>query len=246
MSVPSETWLVMRNVAAAHPAGLFALALSAFALAHAALGLVRSRQWYILPASAGLTALAGFLLNPLADANTALDLRMKLTGYEALTLLCIAQFLLLAGAWRLGFRLDSAADSPHTALALAVVQTVPAPAVLVAMLLLEQAWLADLPGARPEAVGRQVGLIAAGMLLSLVLLTSAAPRRWLAPLHHLLSAALVLACMLLPNLQHPLPQPMTAIAWDSLALGWKAALGFAAVVGIGWLWDRARRKPYAN
>jgi hypothetical protein len=51
--------------------------------------------------------------------------------------------------------------------------------------------------------------------------------------------------MFLPNLQHPLPQPMAAVAWDSVALGWKAALGFAALVGIGWLWDHARGKTYS-
>ena len=92
----AEIWLAVRNVAS-NPTGLFCLCLATLALLQSALGLGRARQWSLLPVLFGLTALAGFLLNPFADANTSFDLRAKLTSYEALTFLCIVQFLLLGG-----------------------------------------------------------------------------------------------------------------------------------------------------
>ncbi|HIQ23357.1 MAG TPA: hypothetical protein EYH34_19205, partial [Planctomycetes bacterium] len=94
-------------VAAGHPTGAFALGLAALAGLHAAVGMARSGRWYVLPVLFGLTALAGFLLNPFADAQTAVDLREKLAGGETIVQLSIAQFSLAAASLWLGLRITA-------------------------------------------------------------------------------------------------------------------------------------------
>ncbi len=240
----TEIWAAIRDVASAHPAGAFAMGLALLALLHAAVGLGRSRQWFVLPVVFGLTALAGFLLNPFADANTALDLRRKLTGFEALTLLCIVQLTLAAVGFRLGMRLDTRSGDPSSTLGLAVVHAVPAPMVLIAMLLVEQARLAAFSGARPEAVGREVGLAVAAALTLGTFFTMLIPRRWLAAPYHLLSVALMLAYMFVPALQDPLPRPMTEFDLASLDLLWKFG---AFLKGSGVEWHlRIRKSLYGK
>lgn len=93
------------RAACADPEGLRILLLAAVSLLQAAAGIGRSRQWYALAVIFGLTALAGFLLNPVADATTAFDVKAALKGPEMLTLLCIVQFVLGALALVFGLRL---------------------------------------------------------------------------------------------------------------------------------------------
>lgn len=236
----NELWLSAKTVAVTHPAGLFALGLAMTAMVQTAIGLGRARQWYVLPVAFGLTALAGFLLNPFADASTALDLRVRLTSYEGLTSLCIGQFLLVASALAFGLRMATGGSDDRGALALAVVHAIPAPVVLIAMLLIEQARLAGFPGARPEAVGREVGLVVASLLILASAPAMLVPRRWLAGTHHLLSIVLLLACMLVPCLQDALPRPMASVDLESLDLLWKVLPVAAAVVVFGWFWRGAR------
>jgi hypothetical protein len=188
----------------------------------------------MLPLLFGLVALTGFLLNPFADANTLQDLRAKLAGPEALTSLCIVQFLLTMAALVLGLWMTAEDSRSACGLLLAVVHVLPAPALLIAMLLVEQAILGDTPGARPEAVGRQVGFAVAGLVTLAGLLAMAVPPRWLAGLHGLLATGLLLACMFLPNLQTPLPAPLASMDLASLDLCWKVALGFVGLVLVGW------------
>lgn len=238
MSPFTHTCLALAAVVREHTAGLFVLAFAGAAILHTAIGLGRTRQWYLLPVVFGLTALGGFLLNPFADANTPADLRSALTSFETLTLLCIGQFLLLAAALVFGLRLDPWKDEPRGAVALAVVHTIPAPIVAIAMLLIEQGRLAGVPGARPEAVGREVGLVVAAGLTLACAAAMMLPRRWLALPHQMLAVALLLACMFVPCLDAPLPEPLYRVNLDSIRLLWPLGLAGMAVVLAGWCWPR--------
>ena len=234
----TQACLAAAAVVREHTAGLFVLAFAGAAILHTALGLGRTRQWYLLPVVFGLTALGGFLLNPFADANTPADLRSALTSFETLTLLCIGQFLLLAAALVFGIRLDPWNDEPRGVVALAVAHSIPAPVVAIAMLLIEQGRLAGVPGARPESVGREVGLVVAGGLTLACAAAMMLPRRWLALPHQMLSVVLLLACMFVPCLDARLPEPLLSVNLDSVRLLWPLGLAGMAVVLAGWCWPR--------
>jgi len=238
MNAFTQTWLAMASVVREHSAGLFVLVFAAMAILHAAVGLGRTRQWYLLPVVFGLTALVGFLLNPFADANTPADLRSTLTSFETLTLLCIGQFLLLAAALVLGIRLDPWSDAPRGATVLAVVHSIPVPVVAIAMLLIEQGRLVGVPGARPEAVGREVGFVVAGGLTLACAAAMILPRRLLALPHQMLSIAMLLACMFVPCLDAPLPAPLFGFDRESVRLLWQVGLGAMVVVLAGRCWPR--------
>ncbi len=236
MSALGQTWIAITDTMTGHPAGAFAVGLALLSLAHAALGIARARQWYVLPVAVGLTALAGFLVNPFADSSTALDLRTKLTSYETLTTLCIVQFVLTAATLALSLRIDTENQGSSLPFWLSVIHAIPAPLLVIGMLIVEQTQLAEFPGARPEPVGRQVGFLASGVLLLAVIVTYLAPRRRLALPHQLLSVAILLACMFAPLLQDSLPQAMWSLDTESLSHLWKVLLGAALVVAAGALW----------
>jgi len=220
-------------------AGLLVIGLAAIAVLHTACALGRTRQWYLLPVLFGLTALAGFLLNPLADSNTLMDLKARLTSYETLTFLCITQFLLVSISIWLGFRVDGRMHVERDVVWLGVVGAVPPPVLVIAMLLVEQVTLATSIDARPEAVGRGVGLSVAALLTTAAGIAMCLPARWLAAPHGLLSIAMILACMFVPFIQDPLPQSMTLVEWDSLKLlAWLAPI-LAIAVLVGW-WPSVR------
>lgn len=230
-------WSTVQSLATGPAAGQFAVGLGVLVAIHSALGIGRAGRGYLLPVLFGLIVLAGFLLNPFADASTPQDLRDRLTSAEALTLLCIAQFLIAVASVTLGVRLD-APRRMRGGLWLAVLHVVPAPMLLVAMLVVAQTWLVALPGRRPEAAGWIVGLAAAGLTTALAGLALTLPDHWLAAPHRLLGVALLLACMLLPNLQQTLPAERWEVDWASLVLCLEVGLGAAVVVALGWLGRR--------
>lgn len=217
-----------------HPLGWLVLGFGSLVLLQTAVGLARSRQWALLPLALGLTALAGFLINPLADATTSHQLRGMLSSHEVLTSLAIVQMILAASALMIGLRLSAGRPGSWWSLWLGSIHSLPAPALVIAMLFWEHAWLARFVGARPELVGRNVGL---GVALLLGICTFAAmsfAARKLALVHCLLSATIVLACMFVPLLPLPLPgmqldlQPLDMagrVTWIAIA-----ALGVAFFV----------------
>ncbi len=227
---------------ASDSAGLFVIGLTAIAMLHTACALGRTRQWYLLPVLFGLTALAGFLLNPLADSNTLMDLKTTLTSYETLTLLCVAQFLLVSVSVWLGLRIEGGQDVDRSSVWLGVVSAVPPPVLVIAMLLMEQVALTASIDARPETVGREIGLSVAALLTVAAAIAMCLPSRLLAAPHGLLSIAMILACMFVPFLQDPLPQSMALVDWESLKLLACLApiLAVAVLVG-GWPSVRTRK-----
>lgn len=230
----SQFMTVLSELMNRDAAGMFVLGLAAIAMLHSAVALGRSRQWYLLPVLFGLTALAGFLLNPLADSSTLMDLKARLTNYETLTFLCIAQFLLVSISIWLGLRIDGKKDVDRSALLLGVVNAVPPPVLVVAMLLMEQVALSSSANARPEVVGREIGFSVAFLLIVASAVAMCLPARWLGAPHAVLSVGMILLCMFVPFLQDPLPQSMTLIDWQSLKLLACLAPILAVFVLAGW------------
>ncbi len=215
------------GAATGHPIGLFVCVLGALALLQTAAGLARSRQWPLLPLVFGLVVLAAFLLSPLADARASQQLRLALARPDVLTSLAILQMVLAAAGLVCSLRLLSGRRAAWWSLLLGGLHTLPAPLLLVAVLLWQQSWLESFVGARPEMVGRSVGLLAATVLAVLAMLAMRLPDRLLFSLHTLLSGVVVLACMFVPVL--PLPLPITQSAPAGLAPG---GAGLGVLTGI--------------
>ena len=197
-------------------AGPLVIVLATIALLHSAVALGRTRQWYLLPVVFGLTALAGFLLNPMADSSTLHDLKARFTSYETLTLLCVVQFLLVSVSGWLGLRMDGGRDVERSSLWLSVLSVLPTPILLIGMLLMEQIALSGSVDARPEAVGRAVGFGMAALVTVASGTAMCLPARWMSVPHGVLSVAMILLCMFIPFLQAPLPQSMALVDWQSL------------------------------
>ncbi|PID78888.1 hypothetical protein CSB20_12770 [bacterium DOLZORAL124_64_63] len=216
-----------------HPAGVFALALGVLVLLQSAFALGRARVVIGLPLVWGLLVLAGFLLNPFADATTLPDLQAKLMSFETLTMICVWQLVLACLSLWLGLNLTGPGAGKRS-LGLFVVHVIPAPLILVAMLLVEQSMLTGSVGADPEMVGFQVGFFTGTLLLLLTL----PALRWrrvanFIP-HSLLSVTLALACMLVPGLQDPAPATQAATDFDTLIPLGMVLLGAALVGALGW------------
>lgn len=220
-----------------------AVALAVLSMMHTALGLARSRQGYLLPVVFGLTGLAGFLLNPLADANSLIDLKARLLNADTLILLCAIQLLLVVLSAAVAVRLEGGGQSDLAAIALGVLAVIPTPLLLAAMLLVEQAALATAIDARPEAVGRWVGLGCGALLALAAALGMRLSDRWLSGPHHVLSATLALACMFIPLLEEALPQPMDVVDWESLKLLAWIAPGVLVLVAAGFAWKTPSPVP---
>lgn len=197
-------------------AGSLVFVLATIAVLHSAVALGRTRQWYLLPVVFGLTALAGFLLNPMADSSTLHDLKARFTSYETLTLLCVVQFLLVSVSAWLGLRIDGGREVDRSSVWLSVLSVIPTPILLICMLLMEQVALSGSIDARPEAVGRAIGFGVAAMVTVASGAAMRLPSRWLSVPHCVLSVAMILLCMFIPFLQDPLPQSMALVDWQSL------------------------------
>lgn len=212
-----------------HPLGWLVLGFGSLVLLQTAIGLARSRQWALLPLALGLTALAGFLINPLADATTSHQLHGMLSSHEVLTWLAIVQMILAASALVVGLRLSPGGREGWWSLWLGSIHSLPAPALIVAMLFWEHAWLARFVGARPELVGRNVGLGVALLLAICTFVAMTVAARKLALVHCLLSGTIVLACMFVPLLPLPLP----GMQLDLQPLDMAGRVTWIAIVGLG-------------
>lgn len=224
-----ESLKVLASVLIEHPLGWAVLGCGGLALVQTALGIARSRQWSLLPLILGLTALVGFLINPLADATTSHQLRSVLSRHDVLTALAIAQMVLAAAAIAFNLRLSAAQGDSWWPLGLGLVHALPGPALIVAMLFWEHAWLERFVGARPEAVGRNVGLGTAFLLASSTAAAMAVPARQLTVAHCLVSGMVVLACMFVPLLPLPLPGMQLVIQ----PLDQASRVTWIAIVAVG-------------
>ena len=124
-------------------------------------GLVVSRQWYLVPFAVGLVGLTGFLLNPIADSRTLFDIQSALLSRDSLILLCGVQLLLTAACLLAALHTVSSSYPERWRTALGVLSCIPSPAVIVFALLLELHWLSSQAGARPELAGIGVGVVLA-------------------------------------------------------------------------------------
>lgn len=226
-------WLLRCDVVfAGNPFSWLVFGLGSLAVVQAAVGLGRSRQWTLLPLALGLTALAGFLLNPLADASSSRHLRAALGSHDVLTSLAIVQMVLAAVAIAFSLRLMDGRRTGWRAFGLGVVHTLPAPMLVVAMLFWQQAWLEQAVGARPETVGRYVGLTCGALLTVGAAAAMIIPVRRLAAVHLFVSGMVVLACMFVPLLPLSLPgmrlviEPLDGTSRSMLILAGVTAAAF--------------------
>jgi hypothetical protein len=188
-----------------HPLGWLVLGFGGLVLLQTAIGLARSRQWALLPLALGLTALAGILDQSAGRCDDVAPVARYVEQPR--------------GADVVGHRPDDpgcngAGDQlaivrqVDRGLVVVVAGIDPLAAragLIVAMLFWEHAWLARFVGARPEVVGRNVGLGAALLLAVCTFAAMAVAARKLALVHCLVSGTVVLACMFVPLLPLPLP-----------------------------------------
>lgn len=204
---------------------------------HAAIGLATRRRWYAVALAFVATVLTGFLLNPLADANTPGDLLRLLSSPNGLATASMLQAVLLAASLYLTSRQATNPASRWPALGLTLVQVVPAVPVVLLMLLVEQLRLAELVGKRPETVGWEVGLVTGSLVAIGSLLAMAVPPRWLREGYLWLSVSLLLTCMLLPAVSTPMPLPVWEVDTRALVALVPLLLIATLIASLGWYWQ---------
>ncbi|WP_158265493.1 hypothetical protein [Blastopirellula marina] len=228
-------------------AALLGLACTA-ALLSLTSGLIWSRQWYLLPVSLGLLGLAGFLVNPLADSRSSLDLRQMLLGPDTLLAACVLQIVLAVACFAVGLQIVAHPKSERWKLVLASLCCVPQPVVVLSMLLSEQHWLSAQFGSRPEWVGTIVPLI---VLLAVVFIGAicwAIRPTWLIWLQLVTSLLLGTTSALFATTANSLPLGnQTELATHALKALGPAVLVAAVCVAIGMIWERlATSRPTAQ
>lgn len=217
-----------------HAVSLLLATVAAAAAMHTAMGLATQRRWLLLGLAFVAYALAGFLLNPLADANTPGDLLRMLRSPNGLATVSVLQAMLLAAILYLSARQTMSPASRWPALGLRVVQVVPAVPVVLLMLLTEQVRLAQCVGKRPETVGWEIGLVTASLIALGSLLALLIPRRWLREAYLWLGVGLLLTCMLLPALPTPMPRPMREVDVAALLALVPLLVAATIIAGLGW------------
>jgi hypothetical protein len=212
-------------------------------LAWQSLGLANSRQWFLLPVAVGLTGLAAFLLNPLADATSLVDLQQSLMAGNGLVTLCAIQFTFAATSFWLGIR-SAGSDRPEPwELLLGILHSIPVGTVLLGMLFIEQQWLARQIGARPEWVGLSVAVGVGLLLLLITLMLALLPRRLIRKSH--LFSALWLAALaaLLTSFDRSLPSVPTEIrSPEMMASNLVGLLVGGVCLAIGFTFERLRSR----
>jgi hypothetical protein len=194
--------------AASSPEAASVLLTALLSLVVSALGLIASRQWYLLIVYSVLLMLVGFLLNPLADSTTPLDLKSTLTSPDFSTVAGILQLLLLGASIYTLIKVLNAADPTRKdrwQVAFGITNSLPLPAVALALLLTEQALLARGLNVRPEQVGLFCGVLATSVLIVVSLLFLCLPSRLRYITYFYISIAAILATSLLLTMQAPLP-----------------------------------------
>ncbi len=218
-------------------AGLVLLFVASVATLHAAAGLAARQRWYVAVLAFVAYALAGFLLNPLADANPPRELLRWLGSPRGTATASLLQLLLGAASLALASYRSAGGAGRWAVFGLGVVQAAPAVPVVLLMLLAEQWRLAESLGKRPETVGWEVGLAAGSLVVGGVLLARTLPRRWLRELELWLGIGLLLACMIVPVLPAELPRPVWKDDVSGLGAVTLVLAGAAALAGLGWYWE---------
>ncbi len=207
-------------------------------------GLVAAQQWYLLPLAIGLTALAVFLVNPVADANSLFDLRARFARGSVLGTLALIQALLIGVSFWSGLRAAGIERSDRWRMLLGAVHCCPAIPVVMGALFLQQAWLSQEVGSRPELVGLISGLIVSAAIL-LGCLIGLGLSRFLRSQVHLLScvAALTIVC-LIPSLNTPPPSGQNGIAMQAAVTSLVPFLVLAALcLGFGCFLQNRKSHP---
>lgn len=206
------------------------------AVAWQCLGLAWSRQWFLLPLAIGLSGLGAFLLNPVADSTSLVDLQSFLSRGEFPFLICSLQMLVAGITVWIVIKSRAEPTQEWWRLAIGALHCLPSPLVLAGVLLLQQQWLSLEAGARPEGIGLIVALSLAGLLVLTVCVAMALSPMLRTKLYLLVSLMLLSLAALLTALESSLPSSNSATDWQKslTEIGIGAAVVFVfLVVGYG-------------
>ena len=215
------------------------------AMAWQCFGLSWSRQWFLLPLAIGLSGLGAFLLNPVADSTSLVDLHSSLSRGELPFLICSLQMLVAGIAFWFVIRSTDEPTKERWRLFVGAMHCLPSPVVLVGVLLLQQQWLSLEVGARPEGIGLIVALLLATALTLTVCVAMALSPMLRTKLYLLASLILVSLAALLTARESSLPSPTIATGWQKslIEIGIGAAVVFVFLaIGYGIEADSQRSK----
>ncbi|MEM8733685.1 MAG: hypothetical protein AAGG44_05670 [Planctomycetota bacterium] len=199
-------------------------------------GLVTARQWYLLPLAIGLSALAAFLVNPVADANSLFDLRAIFSRSSLLSNLVLLQTILVALSLVAGLQATKVGGDERWRIVLGAIHCIPAVPVVVAALLVQQAWLAQQVGSRPEFVGLSSSGLVGGLILVGCFVFLPVNRSVRAKVHLLSCVAVIIIVSLIPGLNAPIPAAQDGLANQSALTSLLPFLLLAGLgLGAGWV-----------
>ncbi|WP_417385727.1 hypothetical protein [Gimesia sp.] len=203
------------------------------------MGLVYSRQWFLIPFAIGVAGLTGFLLNPIADSNTLLDLQERVLAPDILLFLCAGQLLLSAASLTSGLRIITSKKHDFWSLVLGIISSVPSPVVVISILFVEQQWLASQIGARPELAGICVGSALILIMIMMCLIGYLFKPNFVLRIHIIGCLTLCILAGLVTTLNQTLPEVKQVQSLWQMFLETGLALLIALIfVSVGFLLGR--------
>jgi hypothetical protein len=206
------------------------------ALVWQCLGLAWSRQWFLMPLAVGLAALGAFLLNPLADSTSLVDLQSALSSGDLPLLICSLQILIAGVSVWMAIKSTAEPNEERWRIGVGALHCLPSPLLIVGVLTLQQQWLSLEVGARPEGVGLLVALSLAGLLVLMVGAGIVLSPLIRTKLYLLASLMLMALAALMTALGRALPSSTNATDWQQKFVEIGVATAFVAIfllVGYG-------------
>ncbi|QDV23207.1 hypothetical protein [Aureliella helgolandensis] len=229
-------------IGGSHEASLLA-ACFLIALVWQVSGLAVSRQWYLLPLVVGLSALAVFLVNPIADANSMSDLQARFLPMDNLINLALVVVVVTGVSFYGGIRVAGKDRVDRWRTLLGILHTLPAIPIVIAILIVQQSWLARQVGARPEWVGMASAGLVSALLLATSLAASLLSASQRAQLHFICCLSLLTVVCVAPSLNNSMPSTSDVATTQAAAT---SLVPFTVLAGVclvtGWLLQRRQNQ----
>lgn len=212
-------------------------------IAWQATGFAINRQWSLTIPYIGLIGLASFLVNPVADNQSSVDLIRSLSSPQLLQYLCITQLVTIVAVLLLNLKaIKSGVQSDERWWFLSgICLSLPSPILITSILVIEHRILNESIGARPEVIGTWVALTTMLLAISYIAIASCIPTSRLIHLHLLTSLALMAVILLFPTTIQDIPNGASTESdlahWISFGIGFTISL---LVVGMGFFYERMR------
>jgi hypothetical protein len=209
------------------------------------LGISISRQWYLLIVQTAVLVLIAFLLNPLADSTSQIDLKAKLSSLDTISWLGSIQLGLLAFGLVAHLKLlqaDSSQTQDRWKIALALLSVAPQPIIALLLLLTEQAVLAQVLNARPERISLYLGGFATALTLGTITLTLLLPLAQKQILYAIGVLSSITAISFLLTIQTPLPDLASAPLPTLPSRSWMILPSVLAIISFGALMSKTHQR----